>query len=207
MNQSKTNLGLLILRLGLGVMFIIHGYPKISAGVEGWAKLGSVMGNVGISFAPTFWGFMGAFSEFGGGILLVLGLFHVPACALLCFTMVIATTMHISNGDPFGVLSHALTLALVFLGLLFTGPGSYTLAPKRSKQVKETGQPMTGKVKRILRNKGFGFITDTDGKQIFFHQTAVLQGRFENMREGQLVTFTIKQTPKGPNAINIRSQG
>lgn len=207
MIQSKTNLGLLILRLGLGIMFIIHGYPKISAGIEGWTSLGSVLGKLGITFAPAFWGFMGAFAEFAGGIFLVLGILHVPSCAMLFFTMVVSTVYHVSNGDSFNIVSHPLTLALIFLGLLFTGSGSCSLAPCRRKTSKSSGgSQQTGKVKRILRNKGFGFITDTDGKQIFFHQTAVIQGRFEQMREGQSVSFTIKHTPKGPNAINIRSQ-
>ncbi len=52
--------GLLILRVGLGVMMIMHGLPKLQGGPELWAGVGKSMGNIGIHFMPTFWGFMAA---------------------------------------------------------------------------------------------------------------------------------------------------
>lgn len=203
MTQSKPNLGLLILRLGLGIMFLIHGWPKIIGGIEEWTNLGGRMGTLGIDFAPALWGFMGAFSEFGGAILLITGILFTPACALMLLTMAIATQMHVSSGDSFQIFSHPLTLSTVFLGLMFIGPGEWTLWPKGSTTTK-SNKELSGKIKRILRNKGFGFITDLDGKQIFFHQTGIVKARFDALHEGQLVKFSIKHTPKGPNAINIR---
>ncbi len=68
--------GLLILRVGIGVMFAFHGYPKLTAGQETWAMIGGSMKALGIGFAPTAWGFMAALSECAGGILLVLVFFH-----------------------------------------------------------------------------------------------------------------------------------
>lgn len=55
--------GLLILRVGLGVMMIMHGLPKLQGGPELWAGVGKSMGNIGIHFMPTFWGFMAAATE------------------------------------------------------------------------------------------------------------------------------------------------
>jgi len=121
------NLGLLIIRVGLGIMFMVHGFPKITGGPEAWASLGGVMGKVGLGFAPTFWGFMAALAEFGGGLLLVLGLLFRFACLGLLITMAMATVMHLSAGDGFGDYSHALESAFVFLGLLLAGPGRYSL--------------------------------------------------------------------------------
>lgn len=119
--------GLLALRVGLGVMFIIHGSGKIFGGPEKWAQVGQAISLWGIHFFPTFWGFMAAFAEFGGGILLILGFLFRPAALMLTITMAVATTMHLSRGDGFGDWSHAAELGIVFLGLVFVGPGKISL--------------------------------------------------------------------------------
>ncbi len=121
------DLGLLVLRVGIGVMFICHGFPKLTAGPEVWTNLGGALSAVGISFAPTFMGFMAAISEFGGGMLLVLGLFTRPACFFLLSTMAVATMMHLKGGDSFVTYSHALESAILFFSLLFIGPGKWSL--------------------------------------------------------------------------------
>ena len=52
--------GLLILRIGLGAAFMIHGLPKLTDGPKLWASLGKSMGLIGIDFLPVFWGFIWA---------------------------------------------------------------------------------------------------------------------------------------------------
>ena len=52
------DLGLLLIRVGLGIIFIYHGLPKLIAGPIRWEKLGNAAGAVGIHFLPTFWGLM-----------------------------------------------------------------------------------------------------------------------------------------------------
>ena len=121
------NLGLLILRLGVGVSFMLHGAPKMFGGPATWEKLGGAMGALGISVAPTFWGFMAAFSEFAGGIFVILGFYFRPAVLLMTITMAVALNMHVAKGDPFTTYSHALELAVVFLGLAFVGPGKFSI--------------------------------------------------------------------------------
>jgi putative oxidoreductase len=120
-------IGLLILRLGLGLMFIIHGYPKIIGGPDKWLQLGGVMALIGIKFAPAFWGFMAAFAEFIGGILLIIGFFFRPACALLVFTMIMATIMHLVKGDGLNIASHAIEAGITFFSLILIGPGDFSL--------------------------------------------------------------------------------
>lgn len=126
-NKFNTDYGLLIIRIGIGVMFMLHGYPKLLGGTEMWAKIGGAMGNIGIHFAPVFWGFMASFAEFVGGLCLVIGFLFRPALAMLIFTMFIAVLMHYTNGDGFGGYSHALESASVFVGLFIAGPGKYAL--------------------------------------------------------------------------------
>jgi CspA family cold shock protein len=64
---------------------------------------------------------------------------------------------------------------------------------------------MNGTIKR-LTDKGFGFIAASDGSEYFFHQSAVQSVRFDDLREGQSVTFTAGQGPKGPRAENVQPQ-
>jgi CspA family cold shock protein len=64
--------------------------------------------------------------------------------------------------------------------------------------------PTTGTIKR-LTDKGFGFIAAADGVEYFFHQSACTSTPFDSMREGEAVTFTIGQGPKGPRAENVKS--
>ncbi len=121
------DVGLLILRVGIGIMFMSHGLPKLIAGPEKWLILGGTMNSLGVDFAPMVWGFMAAFSEFAGGMLLALGFFTRPACFFLLATMIVATSMHISKGDPFLKYSHAMEAGILFLSLIFIGPGKYSL--------------------------------------------------------------------------------
>jgi CspA family cold shock protein len=63
---------------------------------------------------------------------------------------------------------------------------------------------MNGTVKRLIRDKGFGFVAAADGNEYFFHQSACAPGVFDQLREGQAVTFDTGQGPKGPRAENVR---
>ncbi|MEO2017565.1 MAG: cold shock domain-containing protein [Fuerstiella sp.] len=60
-----------------------------------------------------------------------------------------------------------------------------------------------GTVKRIM-DKGFGFIEDGTGKDMFFHSSALEEIRFDELREGQQVSYNVGQGPKGPRAENVR---
>jgi CspA family cold shock protein len=63
----------------------------------------------------------------------------------------------------------------------------------------------TGTIKRLQRDKGFGFIRDTSGQDFFFHRSAV-QGDFDSLREGQRVSFEEEPSPKGLRAGNVRPE-
>ena len=63
----------------------------------------------------------------------------------------------------------------------------------------------TGTIKRKT-DKGFGFIAAADGTEYFFHQSGCVGVQFDDLREGQRVSVTVGQGPKGPRAENVRSE-
>lgn len=62
----------------------------------------------------------------------------------------------------------------------------------------------TGKIKKLVSERGFGFINDTDGREVFFHQSSVVDVKFTDLSETQDVEFEIENSPKGPRAVNVR---
>src|SRR5687768_7669577 len=66
----------------------------------------------------------------------------------------------------------------------------------------ESHMSSKGTIKRIVADKGFGFVADESGQEFFFHQSACQS--FDSLREGQAVTFQTGQGPKGPRAENVR---
>lgn len=63
---------------------------------------------------------------------------------------------------------------------------------------------MTGIIK-TLKDKGFGFISvEGSDKDLFFHSNALVGVTFNELREGQAVTFEEEESPKGKNAVNVQ---
>ncbi len=62
----------------------------------------------------------------------------------------------------------------------------------------------TGTVKKLVRERGFGFITGSDGVELFFHRSAVQGVGFDTLSEGQAVEFDVERGEKGPRATNMR---
>ena len=60
-----------------------------------------------------------------------------------------------------------------------------------------------GTIKR-LTDRGFGFLDIGNGKDIFFHMSAVEGASFDQLHEGQRVSYTTGQGPKGPRAENVK---
>src|SRR5476651_32030 len=120
------NTGLLIIRVGLGIMFIYHGYPKLMGGIKGWGHLGESMKYVGIHFLPVMWGLLAAVTELLGGFLLIIGLAFRPACVFLLINLIVAALMQ-QRTAGLGDAAHAIEDAIMFAGLIFIGPGKYSV--------------------------------------------------------------------------------
>ncbi|WP_293935003.1 DoxX family protein [Sphingobacterium sp. UBA6645] len=131
MRNSKTDIGLLIIRVVIGTtMIAFHGIPKLMGGVEGWTKIGQSMQTIGINFLPTMWGFSAGFTETVGSFLLILGLWTRPASWLLAFTMLIAVVVHLSKGDGLSGASHAIEFLSVYVAFAIMGPGRVSVDKK-----------------------------------------------------------------------------
>ncbi|MCE2438055.1 MAG: DoxX family protein [Candidatus Latescibacteria bacterium] len=119
-DSDKANLGLAILRVIAGLsMAFGHGIGKIppSPGlVAGTAKLGFPL--------PEFFAWAAAFGEFGGGLMLALGLLTRPGTALMGFTMMVAA-FGVHAADPFGRKEMALLYLAVAVMFLLVGSGKY----------------------------------------------------------------------------------
>lgn len=120
MKDNKQN-AFLVLRIGIGVLFLIFGIQKIMGGPAMWEFLGGTLKMIGISQWPVFWGFMAMLAEVVGGIALITGFFVRPAAAGLLFTMVIATMFKVSSGAPFTDTAFPLSMMIVFVACIIGG--------------------------------------------------------------------------------------
>ena len=64
---------------------------------------------------------------------------------------------------------------------------------------------MKGTIKKVIQQRGFGFIAAEDGKEIFFHRSALAGGDFDSLQEGASVEFDVEQSPKGERAANVKT--
>ena len=125
------SIGLLVLRIALGLTLAAHGAQKLLGwfGGPGLANTGKMM--EGLGFLPgRRAAFLGGLAETAGGLLLALGLFTPAAAAIAVAVMVVAAvTVHIAKGffAYNGGYEYTLILGLAALSLAFTGPGELSL--------------------------------------------------------------------------------
>lgn len=118
--------GLLLMRLGLGTLFItIHGGRKLLGGPERWEAAGEAIQYFGISFLPVMWGFLAGIFELVGGLFLLLGLLFRPATLMILVVMIVAATSQFveGTGSPYWPVE----IGIVMIALFFVGPGAYSL--------------------------------------------------------------------------------
>lgn len=126
--SKYTDIAPLFLRVFLGMtMLFSHGIPKLME-PERWEATGKAMQSLGISFAPTFWGFMAGATEALGGALLLAGLFVRPTSAVLIFVLFVAAAQNVMTaGSLGGGRAHPVDAMAGFIALLILGAGQYSL--------------------------------------------------------------------------------
>lgn len=124
---NNPNVGLLLIRLVLGGMFMAFGIPKLKAGSAMWEGIGSAMGHFGLTKFYIFFGLMAALTEAVGGLLIIIGFKFRVATILLAFTMLVASVHLYLSGQEFGMYSRPIELMAVFVGLTLIGAGKYSV--------------------------------------------------------------------------------
>ena len=118
----------MVLRFSAGVMMCYyHGWSKLIADSSRWERLGNNLTQwIGFDMLTVPLGFMAAFSESIGAILIAVGLLTRPATILLMITMIVASTKKISEVGINGSELPLIYLMLSFV-ILLKGPGKYSL--------------------------------------------------------------------------------
>jgi len=129
-----TDLAILVLRLGLGIMFAAHGAQKAlglfsGPGIAGFSKMLSGMG-----FTPAiFWAYLAANTELIGGLFLILGIcVRSSAVMLLILISVAALKVHLAKGFFLsgGGFEYAFIIAVICIALIFLGAGKFAIIRK-----------------------------------------------------------------------------
>jgi putative oxidoreductase len=128
--EELVNLGLLCVRIILGVIFIAHGSQKLFGawGGSGIDKFAENLQKMDVP-APTLMAYVAASSELGGGLLVLLGLFaRIGALAIAGVMIVAILKVHLRNGffAPPG-FEYPLALLGMALAILLAGPGEFSI--------------------------------------------------------------------------------
>ena len=61
-----------------------------------------------------------------------------------------------------------------------------------------------GEIKTLIRGRGYGFIMAEDGREIFFHETGLIDIEYDSLEQGQQVEFDVEKGPKGLRAVSVK---
>ena len=67
-----------------------------------------------------------------------------------------------------------------------------------------SGPRCRGKIKKMVRDRGFGFIRGDDGKEVFFHRSGLNAADYDSLSEGDTVEYVVQEGPRGARAENVR---
>jgi CspA family cold shock protein len=84
------------------------------------------------------------------------------------------------------------------------GRGGRRPARRSSAPAVPTGPKARGRIKKMVRERGFGFIRGEDGKEVFFHRSGLNASDYDSLNEGDLVEYQIQEGPRGARAENVR---
>jgi len=70
-----------------------------------------------------------------------------------------------------------------------------------------SGPKCKGKIKKMVRDRGFGFIRGDDGKEVFFHRSGLNAAEYDALGEGDTVEYVVQEGPRGARAENVRQAG
>ncbi|MEY2509016.1 MAG: putative oxidoreductase [Verrucomicrobiota bacterium] len=118
--------GLLLVRVSIGVLFILYTAPILMGGPSAWAHFGAGARNLGIHSHAQFFGFVAALLGCVGAVLVIFGLFFRPGILLL-FILAIGHAIGVKHGSGFRTALPSIEMCFVLAGILFVGPGKYSV--------------------------------------------------------------------------------
>lgn len=118
--------GLLLIRISIGLLFILYTAPALMGGPSAWAHFGAGVRNFGLHSHFQLWGFWGALAGCVGGVLIVFGLFFRIGI-LLVLILAVGHAIGVTNGSGFRVALPSIEMCFVLGGILFVGPGKYSV--------------------------------------------------------------------------------
>ena len=121
-----SDFGLLLLRVSIGVLFILYTAPALMSGPSGWSHIGAGARNIGIHSHFQMWGLIAALLGCLGGVLVIFGLFFRPGILVL-LVLAIAHAIGVKHGSGFRTALPSIEMCFVLAGILFVGPGKYSV--------------------------------------------------------------------------------
>jgi putative oxidoreductase len=118
--------GLLLLRVSIGLLFILYAAPALLGGPGAWTHFGAGARNWGLHSHFQLWGFLGAFFGCLGGVLIIFGLFFRIG-VLLVLVLAVGHAIGMMKGTGFRVALPSIEICFVLAGILFVGPGKYSV--------------------------------------------------------------------------------
>ncbi len=88
--------------------------------------------------------------------------------------------------------------------MLHGKPVSFFISPARRSSISGENNMASGKVKWFDNKKGFGFIAQDSGQDVFVHHTSIIGSGFKTLNEGEMVNFEVVSSDKGPKAQNVQ---
>lgn len=130
LTQTKAGLGATLLRIPLGIVFAAHGAQKLFGWFGGYGLEGTGQWMASVGFEPGFlMALLAGSAEFFGGLALIFGLLIRPAALVTAFTMLMAMTVHLSNGFFISNNGYEFAMTLLFgsLALSVQGAGLFSI--------------------------------------------------------------------------------
>lgn len=121
------DLGILILRIGVGALFFHYGFEHLKKGKTEWEWMGSQLASFGITFTPTLWGFFASLIQTCGGLLCIIGLKMRVAALLIACIMLVAIDVHKKKETKTNAIALPITLFITLISLSISGSGRFSL--------------------------------------------------------------------------------
>ena len=126
-SPALQQIGLAIVRISLGVVFLIFGYKKLISGSANITQIGSAMGLFGIVHGYIFWGYLAALTELCGGLALVVGFCTRIASLPLTCLLIVALRFHMEKADPFNIWAFPCICLCTTIAFFIAGSGIYSV--------------------------------------------------------------------------------